>query len=71
MVDLNTNSIVASANIAVLKKALQTEEQLMASLLEGMSTTQSSLASGSSAAPSTPVTGVNTSTRPGGVDVYA
>ncbi|PZT49130.1 hypothetical protein B6S12_00625 [Helicobacter valdiviensis] len=64
---INTSSVAVSGNLSVLKKALDTNEQLMSSLISNMQGASSNLQSPQQApkAPSTPAP------SNGGLDIMA
>lgn len=63
--DITTSSgVMASGNIMAIKKALDSQEEIMAGLLNGMESNAQGLSTSSTA----PTTGVNTSST-GGLDI--
>lgn len=51
---IDSGAVVASGNLNVLKKAMESEETLMGSIINGMQQTQSNLQTQSSASSATP-----------------
>lgn len=66
---IDSGAVVASGNLNVLKKAMESEETLMGSIINGMQQTQSNLQTQSSAAPAPAPQGSNSSA--GTLDIMA
>lgn len=52
---INSSSVAVSGNLSVLKKAMETEEVLMSSIINGMQNAQATMQTSQAPAQSTPV----------------